>query len=149
MHILRELFTSTSNTVNDWTNVFFRLRQNVCCSSRICYSGHRHSSLWLYSSAKISTLQCSLICSSFYMLHTSVYFFVVLLLQVSMSYLEIYNENIRDLLNPSSGHLELREDSKGQNIQVAGLSESTTKNTNEVRIYMNYIGTKVSSAVPL
>ena len=83
------------------------------------------------------------------MLHTSVYFFVVLLLQVSMSYLEIYNENIRDLLNPSSGHLELREDSKGQNIQVAGLSESTTKNTNEVRIYMNYIGTKVSSAVPL
>ena len=66
-----------------------------------------------------------------------------------MSYLEIYNENIRDLLNPSSGHLELREDSKGQNIQVAGLSESTTKNTNEVRIYMNYIGTKVSSAVPL
>ena len=52
-----------------------------------------------------------------------------------MSYLEIYNENIRDLLNPSSGHLELREDSKGQNIQVAGLSESTTKNTNEVRIH--------------
>ena len=53
--------------------------------------------------------------------------------QVSMSYLEIYNENIRDLLNPSSGHLDLREDSKGQNIQVAGLSESTTKNTNEVK----------------
>ena len=50
-----------------------------------------------------------------------------------MSYLEIYNENIRDLLNPSSGHLDLREDSKGQNIQVAGLSESTTKNTNEVK----------------
>ena len=65
-----------------------------------------------------------------------------------MSYLEIYNENIRDLLNPSSGHLELREDSKGQNIQVAGLSESTTKNTNEVRIYIYVLGTKVSSAVP-
>ena len=67
-----------------------------------------------------------------------------------MSYLEIYNENIRDLLNPSSGHLELREDSKGQNIQVAGLSESTTKNTNEVRIYIYIyvLGTKVSSAVP-
>ena len=50
-----------------------------------------------------------------------------------MSYLEIYNENIRDLLNPSSGHLDLREDSKGHNIQVAGLSESNTKNTNEVK----------------
>ena len=60
-----------------------------------------------------------------------------------MSYLEIYNENIRDLLNPSSGHLELREDSKGQNIQVAGLSESTTKNTNEVRIHKHTIGTKL------
>ncbi|GFY65020.1 kinesin-like protein KIF19 [Trichonephila inaurata madagascariensis] len=41
---------------------------------------------------------------------------------VSMSYLEIYNENIRDLLNPSTAQLELREDAKG-NHQVAGLSE--------------------------
>ncbi|KAJ8979399.1 hypothetical protein NQ317_015828 [Molorchus minor] len=41
---------------------------------------------------------------------------------VTMSYLEIYNEQIRDLLNPSSGYLELREDSRGRNIQVAGLS---------------------------
>jgi len=56
--------------------------------------------------------------------------------KVSMSYLEIYNENIRDLLNPTSGHLELREDSKGHNIQVAGLSESNTKNTNEARSHL-------------
>ena len=35
-----------------------------------------------------------------------------------MSYLEIYNENIRDLLDPTTGHLELREDAKGRNIQV-------------------------------
>ena len=35
-----------------------------------------------------------------------------------MSYLEIYNENIRDLLDPSSGYLELRDESKGKNIQV-------------------------------
>ena len=35
-----------------------------------------------------------------------------------MSYLEIYNENIRDLLDPSSGYLELRDESKGRNIQV-------------------------------
>lgn len=50
-----------------------------------------------------------------------------------MSYLELYNEQIRDLLNPSSGYLELREDSKGRNIQVAGLSEVSTTSTNEVR----------------
>ncbi|KAK2820615.1 hypothetical protein Q5P01_023574 [Channa striata] len=35
-----------------------------------------------------------------------------MLYSVSMSYLEIYNEMIRDLLNPSSGFLDLREDSK-------------------------------------
>lgn len=49
-----------------------------------------------------------------------------------MSYLELYNEQIRDLLNPSSGYLELREDSRGRNIQVAGLSEVSTTSTNEV-----------------
>lgn len=49
-----------------------------------------------------------------------------------MSYLEIYNEQIRDLLNPSSGYLELREDSRGRNIQVAGLTELSTTSTEEV-----------------
>lgn len=49
-----------------------------------------------------------------------------------MSYLEIYNEQIRDLLNPSSGYLELREDSRGRNIQVTGLSEISTTSTEEV-----------------
>lgn len=49
-----------------------------------------------------------------------------------MSYLELYNEQIRDLLNPSSGYLELREDSRGRNIQVAGLSEVSTTSTDEV-----------------
>lgn len=51
--------------------------------------------------------------------------------KVSMSYLEIYNEMIRDLLNPTSGILDLREDAKG-GVQVAGLSEITTRSTNEV-----------------
>ncbi|XP_021913192.1 kinesin-like protein KIF19 isoform X2 [Zootermopsis nevadensis] len=51
---------------------------------------------------------------------------------VTMSYLEIYNENIRDLLNPSSGFLELREDSRGRNIQVTRLSEISTTSTDEV-----------------
>lgn len=49
-----------------------------------------------------------------------------------MSYLEIYNEQIRDLLNPASGYLELREDPRGRNIQVAGLSEISTTSTEEV-----------------
>lgn len=41
---------------------------------------------------------------------------------MSISYLEIYNELIRDLLRPSAGPLELREDNKG-NQTVTGLSE--------------------------
>ncbi|XP_046596920.1 kinesin-like protein KIF19 isoform X2 [Neodiprion lecontei] len=51
---------------------------------------------------------------------------------VTMSYMEIYNENIRDLLNPGTGYLELREDSRGRNIQVSGLSEISTNSTEEV-----------------
>ncbi|CAD5123606.1 DgyrCDS11934 [Dimorphilus gyrociliatus] len=50
--------------------------------------------------------------------------------KVTMSYLEIYNEMIRDLLNPGSGFLELREDAKG--VQVAGLSEVSARSTREV-----------------
>ncbi|KAM4024811.1 kinesin-like protein KIF19 [Anomaloglossus baeobatrachus] len=49
---------------------------------------------------------------------------------VSMSYLEIYNELIRDLLNPSSGFLELREDSRG-NVQIAGITEFYTYSSEE------------------
>ncbi|XP_018784075.1 PREDICTED: kinesin-like protein KIF19 [Bactrocera latifrons] len=51
--------------------------------------------------------------------------------KVSISYLEIYNELIRDLLNPG-GPLELREDNRGQRITVAGLSEITTTSRQEV-----------------
>ncbi|XP_072501690.1 kinesin-like protein KIF19 [Notamacropus eugenii] len=51
--------------------------------------------------------------------------------EVSMSYLEIYNEMIRDLLNPSMRYLELREDSK-RVIQVAGIIEVSTTNAKEI-----------------
>lgn len=45
---------------------------------------------------------------------------------------QIYNEVIRDLLNPSSGLLELREDARGS-IQIAGITEVSTSNAQEVR----------------
>ncbi|KAM7143616.1 kinesin-like protein KIF19 isoform 5-T6 [Molossus nigricans] len=51
--------------------------------------------------------------------------------RVSMSYLEIYNEVIRDLLNPSSGLLDLREDARG-GIQIAGVTEVCTSNAQEI-----------------
>lgn len=45
---------------------------------------------------------------------------------------QIYNEVIRDLLNPSSGFLDLREDSRGS-IQIAGITEVSTSNAQEVK----------------
>ncbi|KAK6476001.1 kinesin-like protein KIF19 isoform X1 [Huso huso] len=54
---------------------------------------------------------------------------------VSMSYLEIYNEMIRDLLNPASGYLDLREDSKGE-IQIAGITEVSTNNAKEIMLLL-------------
>lgn len=50
---------------------------------------------------------------------------------MTISYLEIYNELIKDLLNPG-GPLELREDNRGSRITVSGLSEITTTNRQEV-----------------
>lgn len=39
---------------------------------------------------------------------------------------------VRDLLNPSAGYLEMREDAKG-GVQVANLSEVSTSSTEEVK----------------
>ncbi|KAK0396631.1 hypothetical protein QR680_001793 [Steinernema hermaphroditum] len=50
---------------------------------------------------------------------------------VYLSYLEVYNEVIRDLLNPSAGFLELLEDDKG-NVQVPGLSRVKAPNTSKI-----------------
>ena len=66
--------------------------------------------------------------------------------QVSMSYLEIYNELIRDLLNPANGFLELREDAKG-GIQIAGISELVAETPQEV-MYMLHKGNKERTQEP-
>ncbi|KAM3127874.1 hypothetical protein pb186bvf_020027 [Paramecium bursaria] len=49
---------------------------------------------------------------------------------VKCSYLEIYNEHIIDLLNPSSGNLQLREDIK-KGVYVEYLSEESCTNSND------------------
>ena len=53
--------------------------------------------------------------------------------EISLSYLEIYNETIRDLLNPSDvrGGLMLREDAN-QAVSVAGLTSHHPQNVQEV-----------------
>ena len=58
-------------------------------------------------------------------------YFYHLYYQVTMSYFELYNEMIRDLLNPSSGLLDLREDNRGRNV-VAGLSEVEAASTEDI-----------------
>ncbi|XP_050463341.1 kinesin-like protein KIF19 isoform X3 [Cataglyphis hispanica] len=66
---------------------------------------------------------------------------------VTMSYMEIYNENIRDLLNPSSGYLDLRDDTRGRNIQVSGLTEISTNSTEEV-MQLLHRGNKARTVEP-
>ncbi|KAI5288287.1 kinesin-like protein Klp5 [Ascosphaera aggregata] len=51
--------------------------------------------------------------------------------ELSLSYLEIYNETIRDLLVPGKANLNLREDAK-QTVSVAGLSTHHPKSIQEV-----------------
>uniref|UniRef100_A0A158PH03 Kinesin-like protein n=1 Tax=Angiostrongylus costaricensis TaxID=334426 RepID=A0A158PH03_ANGCS len=51
--------------------------------------------------------------------------------QVQLSYLEIYNEIIRDLLSPSGRVLDLMEDDKG-NIRVPGLSTVRAPNLSRI-----------------
>ena len=62
---------------------------------------------------------------------------LVLYFQVTMSYLEIYNEHIRDLLAPDNGTLDLRDDSK-KGIHVAGLTEASTTSTKEVKFLTSF-----------
>ncbi|KNC98531.1 uncharacterized protein SPPG_06224 [Spizellomyces punctatus DAOM BR117] len=56
------------------------------------------------------------------------------LVDSSLSYLEVYNETIRDLLcpSPSNQSLDVREDDGSNRVVVAGLSEHRPKNVDDV-----------------
>jgi kinesin family protein 18/19 len=64
--------------------------------------------------------------------------------EVSLSYLEIYNETIRDLLVPSTSKqgLMLREDSN-QAVSVAGLSSHHPKNVSFPRLKLLSVDTNL------
>jgi len=51
-------------------------------------------------------------------------------IESSFSYLEVYNETIRDLLSPSTEQLDLREDENS--VRVPNLSEHSPTNVNDV-----------------
>jgi kinesin family protein 18/19 len=52
--------------------------------------------------------------------------------KVFISYLEVYNEQIRDLLQPSDRPLSLREDQARNIVHVAGLHQEIAHNVDEV-----------------
>ena len=51
--------------------------------------------------------------------------------EITMSYLEIYNENIKDLLSGKGDALEIRDDG-AKGIVVAGITSVTTRSPYEV-----------------
>jgi Kinesin motor domain len=54
---------------------------------------------------------------------------------LKISYVEVYNENIKDLLTDRSEYLDLREDAvKG--VCVAGVNEIMTTNVDEIMRYI-------------
>ena len=61
--------------------------------------------------------------------------------QLKISYIEVYNENIKDLLNAKSPYWELREDPT-RGVTVAGVTEIMTTNTEEI-MYLLREGNKL------
>ena len=56
--------------------------------------------------------------------------------KINISYMEIYNENVNDLLNSENKNLEIREDRDQKSIFVQGLSKIEIKNPEEVLHYL-------------
>ncbi|XP_065213917.1 kinesin-like protein KIF19 [Planococcus citri] len=82
----------------------------------------------LENSDKMNFPQCGIIIQAFRDLfdtiHQQSHQYVV-----SLSYLEIYNESIKDLFNCESGNLELR--GSGNNVQIMGLTELEVDSTQQ------------------
>jgi kinesin family member 18/19 len=55
--------------------------------------------------------------------------------EVSLSYLEIYNENIRDLLGTKPDFLDLREDAS-RGVVVAGITTEIATSPDEIFLYL-------------
>jgi hypothetical protein len=51
---------------------------------------------------------------------------------LSVSYLEVYNEKIRDLLEPSGINLPVQEDPKAGIVGVGGLAQKSARSSDEV-----------------
>ena len=61
------------------------------------------------------------------------------IVDMTVSYLEVYNETIRDLLEPSESLLDLREDS-GNNVVISGLSQHHPKTYEDIIHLLNVGG---------
>ncbi|GMH95935.1 hypothetical protein TrVE_jg11889 [Triparma verrucosa] len=57
---------------------------------------------------------------------------------LSVSYLEVYNEKIRDLLEPSGINLPVQEDPKAGIVGVGGLAKRTAANSDQVMELLRY-----------
>ena len=57
---------------------------------------------------------------------------------VKCSYMEVYNEALRDLLTGEENSLELREDNN-KGVVVAGVTEVPTRNAEEVMNMLKYL----------
>jgi len=57
--------------------------------------------------------------------------------KVIISYMEIYNEQINDLLDPSKKNLEIREDRTKKEISVEGLTKVEVKTPEQVMAYLS------------
>ena len=57
---------------------------------------------------------------------------------VKLWYIEIYNENIRDLLSNSDEYLDLRED-QNKGLVISGVTELNVTSCNEIIFQLKYI----------
>ena len=57
-------------------------------------------------------------------------------MKIQISYMEIYNENVNDLLDPSKKNLKIREDKSKGEVVVDGLSKFEVTSVSEIMSYL-------------